>query len=389
MRVPVFHGLSPLDVIRSRRGRSMFPFEAHDARYFYRASNAIYYLFLALVARRRRLTVLVPDYNSGNEVLAMRAAGASVVYCPIGLDMRMSPDDVERLCDVHRPDVLYVIHYAGWPQPISTLVDLCKRREILLVEDCALALLSETVGRPLGSFGDWSVFCLYKTLPVPNGAVLVQNTDREEPLPDVQLRSAGTPSAAGRLLELFVQRARMRLGATGDALSVLKRGAGRVASAVKVDRANVGDIGFNREQVDLAISEISLRLLDRVDLRSVRQQRIANYHTLSARVGDRVSRPLPDPEPGVCPLFFPILVPRKRAVVDELAKRGVEALEFWNDSIEPGGTEMSSHARFLREHVLELPLHQDLTDRHMNYVAECLSGLDLRMPHASQRILAA
>lgn len=367
----------------------MFPFEARDARYFYRARNAIYYLFLALTERHGRLTVLVPDYNSGNEVLAIRAAGASIVYCPVGRDMQMNPDDVERLCDIHRPDILYVIHYAGWPQPISTLVDLSRRREMLIVEDCALALLSETVGRPLGSFGDWSIFCLYKTLPLPNGAVLVQNTDREEPLPDVHLRSAGAPSTLGRLSELFVQRARMQLGGVGGVLSVMKRGAGRAASALSVHRANVGDIGFDLTQVDLAMSRISERLLDRVDLSGIRQRRIANYRALSAQVGDRVSRPLPDPEPGVCPLFFPILVPSKRAAASALAQRGVESLEFWNDSIEPDGSEMSSSARFLREHVLELPIHQDLTERHMTYMAECLSQLDLRMSDGSHRILAA
>src|SRR5262249_46640994 len=251
MRVPIFHGLSPLDVLRPSQGQSMFPFEAHDVRYFYRARNAIYHLFLALVARRRRVTVLVPDYNSGNEVLAMRAAGASIVYCPVDRGMRMNPDDVERLCDVHRPDVLYVIHYAGWPQPISTLVDLCRRREMLLVEDCALSLLSETVGRPLGSFGDWSIFCLYKTLPLPNGALLVQNNDREERLPDVPLRSAGAPSTMGRLSELLVQRVRMRSGGAGRLLALMKRGAGRAASTLNVHRANVGDIGFDLGQVDL------------------------------------------------------------------------------------------------------------------------------------------
>ena len=157
MLVPLFHGLSPMDLLRSRRDRATFPFDAPDAMAFYRARNAIYYLFLTLVQRRRRLTLLVPHYNSGNEVLAMRAAGGGIQYCAVGPDMRMNPDDVVRACDLHHPDVLYVIHYAGWPQPIAALVDLCRRRHMLLVEDCALALLSETDGRPLGSFGDWSV----------------------------------------------------------------------------------------------------------------------------------------------------------------------------------------------------------------------------------------
>jgi len=367
----------------------MFPFEAHDARYFYRARNAIYYLFLALVERRRRVTVLMPDYNSGNEVMAIRSAGASIVYCPVGRDMQMNPDDVERLCDRHRPDVLYVIHYAGWPQPISTLVDLCRRREILLVEDCALALLSETVGRPLGSFGDWSIFCLYKTLPVPNGAVLVQNTDREEPLPEIRLRPAGAPSTIGRLAELLVQRARVRAGGVGEALSLVKRGAGRAASAFKVRRANVGDIGFELAQVDLAMSAVSHRLLERVDLSAIRRQRVANYHALSGQIGDRVSRPIADLEAGVCPLFFPILVPDKHAAAVALARRGVEALEFWNDSSEPEGREMSENARFLRRHVLELPLHQDLTNRHITYMATCVAELDLRMSGDGRRTLAA
>jgi dTDP-4-amino-4,6-dideoxygalactose transaminase len=119
--------------------------------------------------------VLAPDYNSGNEILAMRAAGATIHYCPVGAGMQMDPDVVRRYCDVHHPDLLYVIHYVGWAQPMAELTALCRERQMLLVEDCALSLLSELHGRPLGSFGDWAVYCLYKTLPLPNGALLVQN----------------------------------------------------------------------------------------------------------------------------------------------------------------------------------------------------------------------
>src|SRR5262249_24485078 len=153
----------------------------------------------------RPLMVLAPDYNSGNEVLAMHAAGVTVRYCPVDRRMHLDPADVERLCDRHAPDVLYVIHYAGWAQPMTALVDVCRRRNMLLVEDCALALLSAAEGRPLGSFGDWSVFCLYKTLPLPNGAVLVQNvedTALARAIDALPLRSAGVASAAGRTAEL-------------------------------------------------------------------------------------------------------------------------------------------------------------------------------------------
>src|SRR6266542_3288162 len=181
MFVPTYQGLSAGDFFKPAgavAGDGTFPFNAPRALRFYRARNAIYYLFRELCATTPGLTVLAPDYYSGNEILAIRAAGAAIRYYPIGRDMRLDLETVTRFCDVHNPDVLYVIHYLGWAQPMPALVNLCRQRGILLVEDCALALLSELDGRPLGSFGDWSVFCLYKTLPVPNGAVLVQNTSR-------------------------------------------------------------------------------------------------------------------------------------------------------------------------------------------------------------------
>jgi hypothetical protein len=57
----------------------------------------------------------------------------------------------------------------------------------------------------------------------------------------------------------------------------------------------------------------------------------------------------------------------------------VDALEFWNDGVEPEGHEMSADARFLREHVLELPIHQDLTRGHIEHVARQVSSLGARM----------
>ena len=162
-----------------------------------------------------------------------------------------------------------------------------------------------------------------------------------------------------------------------------------MASALNIHRATVGDIGFDISQVDLAMSGVSRRLLDRIDFTSIRNRRVANLRALLSQLNGAITRPLPDPDSGVCPLFLPILVPDKRKAADALATRRIETLEFWNDSIEPDGWEMSPNARFLREHVLELPVHQDLTDRHMTYMADCLARLDLRVSHGRHRIPAA
>jgi dTDP-4-amino-4,6-dideoxygalactose transaminase len=368
--VPTYQGLAAMHLVgRPSASTPPFPFNAPRRISYYRARNAIFHLFRTLHEAQRSLTVLAPDYHSGNEILAMQAAGAKIHYCPVGAHMQWDPAEVERLCRAHSPDVLYVIHYAGWPQPIAQLAEICRRREMLLVEDCALSLLSETEdGRPLGSFGQWSVFCLYKTLPLPNGALLVQNDFPIESLERLHLRPAGAASVAARVTELFVQRIRGRVNSVGAALQAIKRGMGMVAGALDVRRANVGDIGFNLDEVDLAMSPVSTRLMRRLDYSDIRRRRAANYRQLLQELDSRVFPLFPELPDHICPLFFPVVVPNKAAAATALRRRGVEALEFWNDPI-GDGSEMSAQARFFREHVLELPIHQDLSTRHVSHVA--------------------
>jgi dTDP-4-amino-4,6-dideoxygalactose transaminase len=368
--VPTYQGLGATHLVRrASASAAPFPFSAQHRIACYRARNAIYFLFRALREVNPSVTVLAPDYYSGNEIMAMRAAGVRIHYCPVGSDMLWDPSEVERLCRIHSPDVLYVIHYAGWPQPIDQLADLCRRREMLLIEDCALSLLSETEDhRPLGSLGQWSVFCLYKTLPVPNGALLVQNDLRIESLERLLLRPAGKVSVAGRMAELLVQRIRGRFNSVGAVLQAIKRGMGIAAGAMDVRRANVGDIGFNLDEVDLAMSPVSTRLLQRFDYTDIRRRRIANYRQLLEQLDSNVRAMFPVLPQGVCPLFFPVVVPNKAEAARALRRRGVDALEFWNDPV-GDGSEMSPHARFFREHVLELPIHQDLSSRHISHVA--------------------
>jgi dTDP-4-amino-4,6-dideoxygalactose transaminase len=294
--------------------------------------------------------------------------------------MQWDPAEVERLCRRYQADLLYVIHYAGWAQPIVELAELCRKREMPLVEDCALSLLSELPdGRALGTFGHWSVFCLYKTLPLPNGAMLVQNQQPIESLERLKLRPAGTASVAGKMAELFVQRTRGRINAAGAALYGLKRGLGVAAGAMKVERANVGDIGFSVDEVDLAMSPISARIIERLDYDDIRRRRRANFHQLIAELDPAAAPVFTELPDGACPLFLPILVADKPKAAAAIRDRGVDVIEFWNDPV-GDGSEMSPHARFFRTHVLELPIHQDLSPRHISHIARQVSALKLFFP---------
>jgi hypothetical protein len=409
MYVPAWPGLAPVDLIRPalRQAQGVaasraqpFPFSAPEQLRFYRARNAIYHLFRHLPPKGDRLVVIAPDYYSGNEVLAIRAAGATIHYARVDRRMQLDPADVERLCEQHRPDVLFVIHYLGWPQPIRELAAICRRHGVVLVEDCALSLLSEDNGRRLGSFGDYAIFCLYKTVPVPNGALLVANPSTGSGqvasagsrsaeaialLEQTPQRPAGSRSVVGRIAELMALRLRSRAGAIGAAVHAAKRGIGRAAGAMRISHSPVGDIGFDINAIDLAMSGVSDRLLHRLDFDAIRERRIRNFEQLDQEIDGQATRVRAGVAGGVCPLSFPIFVADKHAAARALERRGIEAIEMWNDDVavnhdgSAGSRAMSDDVRFLRAHVLELPVHQDLTPRHISYIADQVRILQLRL----------
>src|SRR5262249_3508334 len=159
-------------------------------------------------------------------VLAIQAAGARIRFYRIGRNLEPDLEQLTRLVRTENPRAVYVIHYFGWAQPMKDIVELCRERETLLIEDCALALLSDTAGRPLGSFGGYATFCLYKTLPVPNGGVLTRNARSLPELDHLPLRPCGPRTIGGRTLELFLEWLRTRSVPVGQGAFAVKHGLG-------------------------------------------------------------------------------------------------------------------------------------------------------------------
>src|SRR5262249_37144331 len=141
------------------------------------------------------------------------------------------------------PRVIYAIQYLGWAQPIDEIRAFCREHGSLLVEDCALSMLSEHRGEPLGTFGDFSIFCLYKTLPVPKGGVLAQNRGMLPGLEHVGVEACPRTAGAGRSTELLLEALRSRSDFAGKILFGLKRFIGRRMRAANVRHVPVGDIG--------------------------------------------------------------------------------------------------------------------------------------------------
>ena len=80
----------------------------------------------------------------------------------------IDPAGIEALLTPQTRAVL-VVHLYGQPCDLRPVMDLCRDRGLLLIEDCAQAHGAEYRGRKAGSFGDLSAFSFYATKNMTTG----------------------------------------------------------------------------------------------------------------------------------------------------------------------------------------------------------------------------
>jgi dTDP-4-amino-4,6-dideoxygalactose transaminase len=164
----------------------------------------------------------------------------------------------------------------------------------------------------------------------------------------------------------------------GGILFGIKRAFGRVLRAADVRQVPIGNIGWDIGDVNIGMSSICNTVIKRLDYARIRGRRRENFLHLRQKLQGRVTMLREDLDEGVCPLFFPILVRDKHAVARALWRRGIGAVEFWNEVRPPAERASGPQAQYLRAHVLELPIHQDVGPSQVEYIANQVLNLELR-----------
>lgn len=365
--IPALPTLWPKMLVGGRRSRRLYPFNDSSVRYFYFARNAIW-----LLAKGLKLDggeILVPAYHHGVEIEALVDAGAQVSFYRVGRRWDVDLEDVERRIN-SRTKALYLVHYAGFPGPVDAMKALAVRHGIPLIEDCALSLLSANGSKPLGSTGDAGIFCLYKTLPLPNGGAFTLNSTLDARNMALPTQPPPATSTFSHVASSLLQNLEMRGGALGRWVRGTVRGLGRSAVEMgNIERVTTGSDDFNREDVNLGMSSLSQRILAYQNLQRVVAIRRRNYRFLLEQLGD-VSPPLFDGlAPGVCPLFYPLVVKDKQPLMEYLSAQGIETIDFWRFSHPACDPSLFPDVAWLRSSILEIPCHQDLTLDAMAYIA--------------------
>ena len=375
------------DILPQRKPQARtFPFDQERCLFFFSARYALAAAVKALGLRPGD-KILVPSYNCGVEIDPLLHLNIEPVFYRVNKDFSPSFDDILKNI-TNGVKAIMATHFLGFPQPIDQIKQICVERNVFLIEDCAHALLSSYKGRPLGSYGDAAFFSLLKTLPVPNGGLLILNKEDTSYTNHRQTPSMfSTFFYAAELLHLRTWDANPTLKQTF--LRILYNGLYLSNKCAKLVVAlfrkllnpkalylvRPDSYAFNEELFEWGISNLSISITKNTDFERIKALRRRNFqylldHFLENKRGILPFRQLP---PGVCPLFFPIIVKSaeyREKLYRTLKSRGVTTHPWWDRFHPEVPWDAFPDAVYLKSRLFGLPIHQDLTLKHLDKVID-------------------
>jgi dTDP-4-amino-4,6-dideoxygalactose transaminase len=124
--------------------------------------------------------------------------------------------------------------------------------------------------------------------------------------------------------------------------------------------------------VDLGVSQLMQRIAQAQDMAAIVERRRRNYFYLLGALRAQSPPLFSQLSPGVCPLFYPLLVKEKAQVMARLCQRGVHTVDFWSEGHRACDLGEFPEVAQLRRTVVEVPCHQDLGPEAMSFVADAV-----------------
>ena len=121
--------------------------------------------------------IIIPSYTFASCPNPFLIGGAKIILADTESDYpNISASHIEQLITSNTKAIM-IMHYGGVGCELEKIQSICKQNNIFLIEDAAQCINSYYNNKPLGSFGDVSVFSFHETKNVTcgEGGMLVVN----------------------------------------------------------------------------------------------------------------------------------------------------------------------------------------------------------------------
>ncbi|QTA80890.1 L-glutamine:2-deoxy-scyllo-inosose aminotransferase [Desulfonema limicola] len=243
--------------------------------------------------------VIIPPFTFVASMEAVILAGAVPVFADIDETLCLNPESVESAV-TERTRAVMPVHMCGSMAEIEKIKDICRKKDLILIEDACQSVGASYKGRFLGSFGHMGCFSFdpVKTITCGEGGAVITNDK-----------------------ELY-----LRADAYAD------HGHDHIGSDRGLESHEILGANYRISELNAAVGLAQLRKLDYI-LETQRAHKKAVKEALSQCPGISF-RKIPD-ESGDSATFLSFFLDdesRTREAAKELAKAGVDGCFYWYDN---------------------------------------------------------
>lgn len=321
-------------------------------------SNGTVALYMALLAYGigRGDEVITPALTFIADQNTVQMVGAENVLADITSmeDWSVDPDDIEARI-TSKTKAVIIVHYAGFACDMERITSLCKKHNLILIEDCAHTpgadyYISSKQAQPLGTFGDVAAFSFFanKNIAVGEGGMVVTRNE-----------------------QLFVKLKGLR--SHGMSAPSFDRYKGR---AISYDVETPG-LNYRIHEISSALGLVQLQKLR--DANEKRKKLVQHYYK---RLDEVPSVSIPyrrftrgNPNYHIMPILLSDSIDRM-AVIESMKQAGVQtsihypsvqSFSAYKDKVNP-----TPKAEKVSAHELTLPLYPEMTIEEVDIVCDAL-----------------
>ncbi len=137
--------------------------------------------------------VIMPAYTFVSTADAFVLRGAKVKFIDIRPDTMNLDESLIEDAITEKTKAIVPVHYAGVGCEMDTVMEIAKRRRLLVIEDAAQGVMSTYKGQALGSIGDYGCYSFHETknYSMGEGGAIVVRDDKMVEMAEI-IREKGT-----------------------------------------------------------------------------------------------------------------------------------------------------------------------------------------------------
>ncbi len=303
-------------------------------------------------------TIIVPSLSWATDVSSPILLGMNPIICDCNLhDLSCDLNYLEQLFKLYKPSCFILVSVLGLVPDMDKIMELCKKYNVILLEDVCESMGSKYKDKYLGTFGLASFFSMYfgHHLSTIEGGFI--NTDDEDFYHTLlMMRSHGWD----RDLPEWKQKELRDKYKVNDFESLY----------------NFYLPGFNLRATDLQ-AFIGLRAIDKLD--SYSSIRNKNFFCYLENIQNELNLKI-DNNDFISNFAFPVVSKNKESIVKELTRNNIEVrpLIAGDMSTKPMWYERYGkiklpNASIVNEYGFYLPNHQDLKESEIKLISEIIN----------------